>query len=175
MGFCGGVCSFVCPPGLPWFCVIYHGWLLGLIFVQVAAEPSYLMLSNTNKNILAIIEESSRQRKWRLSTAQHLLPFSCFSRTAIQKYLTTGWQKRQVFWKELFSEISADNTLKIQQSRNGIPGFTLHSVSSSTANAVSDFNSNFQYCLASPWLSSITRTSQTPDLQGLVSLSNYMF
>lgn len=43
--FCSGICVSVCLQSLPWFCVAYQGWLLGLTFVQVAAERSHLMLS----------------------------------------------------------------------------------------------------------------------------------
>lgn len=43
--FSSGICVSVCLQSLPWFCVAYQGWLLGLTFVQVAAERSHLMLS----------------------------------------------------------------------------------------------------------------------------------
>lgn len=56
-------------PGLPSFCATYQDWLWGLIFVQVAAEASNLMLSDKNSYVLTITEKSCRQRRCRFSTA----------------------------------------------------------------------------------------------------------
>lgn len=73
------------PPGLPWFCVTYQGWLLVLIFVQVAAEASYLMLSNKHKNIWATIEKSCREDEdFLLPNICNSLPFPYFSKSHIE-------------------------------------------------------------------------------------------
>lgn len=97
-----------------------------------------------------------------LPSIYNLLPFSCFSKTVIQSY-RNNWllagRNFQVFQEKLFSESSTDNTLKTQKPWDNILCFVTYSVSSYTANAVLNFNRNFQYCLASPWLPSVACTS----------------
>lgn len=111
-------CLFVCPPGLPCFCVTYQGWLLGLIFVQVAAETSYLMLSNKNKNILTITEKSCRKdADFLLPNICNLLPFSLFQQNSHIEIIYYHLVKTsKSFNRSSFSDISTDNTLKTQQS-----------------------------------------------------------
>lgn len=56
-------------PGLLSFCATYQDWLWGLVFVQVAAEASNLMLSDRSSYVLTMTEKSCRKRRCRFSTA----------------------------------------------------------------------------------------------------------
>lgn len=56
-------------PGLLSFCATYQDWPWGLVFVQVAAEASNLMLSDRSSYVLTMTEKSCRQRRCRFSTA----------------------------------------------------------------------------------------------------------